>query len=207
MDVAIADGFEVWLGRVDDEFGKANETRRHSDFDPLVLFRAYENGTPAATFVADPNAPLVPPNQWLKRLNRPATVARAPYWPIVGIVVALISIILIRGVGLENLVDYIKLDGQRTQIAQVERNSISGSQYRKTLKSRRVVIEDREARSLYDGLMFTYLPAMAMWLTVCLMFTSSMYVYLRLNYWPGRRLRDAGAKIGLKPKVPVFPDN
>lgn len=207
--MAIADGFEVWLATLDKRLADQEPPAGRKDFDPLLLFKAYENGTPPSTFARDPAATLHPPVEFVKRLNRPATAARPPYWQLLGIAVILVCFVL-SDQGLGDLATSRALAWESAGLAYKAgtlRRLPSSNPERKQLASQITRLEDDSDIQFSKGLILTIPPITIMFVVAVLMFNGALANFIRLNCNALARFERVIKRVGGKPRETRFPYN
>lgn len=115
--MAIADGYEAWLDKVQALLKSNAPNASIKDFDPIQLFRAYENGTLARDFADNPNGPLVPPKGLNLRFRRPILASRKPYLSFILVIAATIATLSIDQAIIEHLIISAKDDTQALHLA------------------------------------------------------------------------------------------
>jgi len=205
--VAISDGFEVWLRRLDEELAEAQPGKTSQDYDALLLFKNYENGIPASQFVANPDGPIEVSTSWKKRLRSPATATKPLYWHMLGLVVILFSIFLYQEVGMKGYFDGLD---ESQKASETLRASIRNLPPRdpERIKPERQLIDthSHELDGITELVFYTFIPIRIIWLVTLMMFAGAMNRYLALNYLSRMRIEKMFAKIGLRSKSAPFPE-
>ncbi len=205
--MAISDGFEVWLKRLDEELAANKSGKTHFDFEPLQLLRAYENSTPAGKFASDPQAPILPPKGWRNRVLGLANAARFPYFHLAGLVICFICVVLILEEGMKAgfwKACYDLTDGLGIQ-HRMDRTIRFSPEW--VTIGREMDANDKQFEGHFmHGAIYTFAPTGVVWIVICTLCGIALGKYLRLNYKVEKKLTGWLGRVGVGSKVARFPD-